>query len=75
VEKKFEILLIFKVILNYAGRDSTDIFNSLHKPHILEKYSKDLLIGTIGTQKVLSKNNDLFGNLVPYGDPYCNFSF
>ena len=37
-----------KAPLMVSGGDATEEFEMLHKPEVLDKYAKDLLIGTIG---------------------------
>lgn len=60
-----------RVILPYAGKDATKVFHSFHAPTVLDKYGKDLYIGDIVTsKKVDSPKGDLFGEQIPYGDPY-----
>lgn len=59
-----------RVILPYAGKDATKVFQSFHAPTVLEKYGKDLYIGEIVTSKKEETNEDLFGEQIPYGDPY-----
>jgi alkylation response protein AidB-like acyl-CoA dehydrogenase/cytochrome b involved in lipid metabolism len=46
-----------KVLLNVAGKDATQQFESLHKPETLKKYGAPLLIGEIADLR--AKNNTL----------------
>jgi len=37
-----------KAPIMVSGGDATEEFEMLHKPEVLDKYAKDLLIGTVG---------------------------
>lgn len=58
-----------RVIIPYAGKDATKVFNSFHAPTVLQKYGPKLLVGTLQTKKPMKKT-DTFGDGIPYGDPY-----
>lgn len=67
-----------KVLLREAGKDATAKFNMFHKPEILQEYGDALKIGQLVSEstkiegKGAAESSDvrLYGDLVPYGDPY-----
>jgi hypothetical protein len=63
------------VLLGYGGKDCSQIFHTLHKSNILEKYGKELLVGNLGSDKkevVVKSKEETFGEMIPFGDPYYN---
>jgi alkylation response protein AidB-like acyl-CoA dehydrogenase len=68
-------------IVRYAGKDVTQDFHMVHSEGTLEKYSKFLIGSLAGEGKSINKkskarSSDVFGELVPFGDPswYQGFS-
>lgn len=67
-----------KVLLKAAGTDASKQFDAFHNQQILQQYHDQFFIGTLGEapkQTELEKelgheSTDLFGDLVPFGDPY-----
>jgi cytochrome b involved in lipid metabolism len=65
-----------KVLLKHAGTDSSKQFDAFHSPGTLDKYGPKFLVGDLVQDKKVeetAKNDtaDTFGDLVPFGDPYC----
>ncbi|KAI0236267.1 hypothetical protein L0F63_003829, partial [Massospora cicadina] len=72
-----------KIVMNVAGQDATKQFDKFHNQAILDKYTPQLCIGTIGdgTDASLTAQEDHtatedatedsigFGDMVPFGDP------
>ena len=61
------------VMINYLGKDATQVFNYFHAPIVKSKY-KNLIVGVLSTPKpvaiapILSYKNS-FGEGIPMGDP------
>ncbi|KAJ3268584.1 hypothetical protein HDV01_002563 [Terramyces sp. JEL0728] len=69
-----------KVLLKVAGQDATKQFDQFHNAQVLEKWGPKLLKGVIGSGAAQEsaaeepleglEEGDLFGDGVPFGDPY-----
>jgi cytochrome b involved in lipid metabolism len=76
-------LLIVKPLLKVAGQDASKQFDAFHNAAIMEKYGPQLYVGDIGEapkeqpESTVEGGEEeaLFGDLVPYGDPYWYMDF
>mmetsp|Transcript_13147 Transcript_13147/g.28393 ORF Transcript_13147/g.28393 Transcript_13147/m.28393 type:complete len:115 (-) Transcript_13147:306-650(-) len=56
------------VLLPWLGKDSTEVFYSLHRSDVVLKYKKSLVIGTVNNGKSFyDPEHDI--RVVPYSEP------
>lgn len=63
--------------MGQAGKDATTQFDSFHKKELLDKY-QHLLVGHVekpgaGVATKKKSDTEVFGEGIPYGDPYDLF--